>query len=229
MTTERDSEFMQYLANHCHEPGTQLAAIPVLAEELGISVSKLREQLEVARSLGLIEVRPKVGIQVQDFSIFPGLQTSLRYGLAVNPDYFQQLGILREHVEASFWHEAVRVLSSQDVEELQDLIDAAWDQLRGQPISIPHAEHKALHLKIFSRLENIFVQGVLEAYWEAYEIVGLNLYTDYQYLEEVWHYHAQMVAAIAAKDYASGYQALIDHFGILYRRYTQGALSQPTR
>jgi DNA-binding FadR family transcriptional regulator len=75
-----------------------------------------------------------------------------------------------------------------------------------------------LHLGVFRRLENPFVLGILEAYWDAYEEIGLNLYADYDYLQEVWQYHQKMVAAICAGDIDAGYDALIEHTDMLYHR-----------
>ena len=66
--------------------------------------------------------------------------------------------------------------------------------------------------------ENPFVSGILEAYWEAYEAVGLNLYADYSYLEQVWNYHRQMVDSICNGDFDAGYQALVEHKDMLYHR-----------
>jgi DNA-binding FadR family transcriptional regulator len=76
-----------------------------------------------------------------------------------------------------------------------------------------------LHLLIFSRLENPFVTGILEAYWDAYESVGLNVFTGgYEYLQEVWQYHRDMVNAICDGKYEEGFEALNDHTDLLYKR-----------
>ena len=85
-------------------------------------------------------------------------------------------------------------------------------------VVIPQSEHRGIHLGIYKRLDNPFVLGVLEAYWEAYEAIGLNLYTGYDYLERVWQYHEQMVDAILQGDYHAGYRALVDHIDLLYHR-----------
>jgi DNA-binding GntR family transcriptional regulator len=92
------------------------------------------------------------------------------------------------------------------------------EKLNGQTIQIPHQEHRQLHLGIYRRLDNPFVLGLLEAYWEAYEAVGLNLYTDIGYLQQVWAYHEEMVQSICDGDFARGYQALIEHKDLLYHR-----------
>jgi DNA-binding FadR family transcriptional regulator len=60
--------------------------------------------------------------------------------------------------------------------------------------------------------------GILEAYWEAYEEVGLNLYSDYANLQLVWEYHQKMVDAICRGDYEAGYSALLEHTQLLQYR-----------
>lgn len=218
MADHTRSHLLDYLAERGPAPGQRLPPIPELAQTLGISTGKLREQLEVARALGLVEVRPKTGIRTRAYSFYPAVSLSLRFSLAQDPSTFEAFGVLRNHIEASFWHEAVRRLTPEDKEHLERLVAQAWAKLHGQPIQIPHAEHRDLHLTIFSRLENPFVQGLLEAYWDAYEAVGLNLYADYAYLERVWTYHERMVRAILEGDLEAGYQALVEHTGLLQRR-----------
>ena len=56
------SEFVRYLAQHEEANGEQLPPLSGLSRELGVSIASLREQLEVARALGLVEVKPRYGI-----------------------------------------------------------------------------------------------------------------------------------------------------------------------
>lgn len=212
------SEFLGYLLGRGARPGERLAPIPDLARELGVSTAKLREQVEVAQSLGLIEIRPKTGIRVLPFDFSAGLRLAVDFALAQDPANFGHIGTLRNHVEAAFWKEAVQCLRPEDHHRLQDLMRLAWEKLQGDPIQIPHAEHRALHLTVFSRLENPFVRGILEVYWEAYEGVGLSVYADYAYLKQVWQYHQVMVDAILANDLNAGYRALVAHTGLLQAR-----------
>lgn len=218
MTITLSSELMQFLSNEKMPPGTRLPAIQDLARTLNISTGKLREQLEVTRQLGLLEIRPKTGIRTCDFSFFHTLKPGLLFALALCPELFHAFGMLRNHIEAAFWNEAVQLLQPEDIANLEQLMEKAWQKLRGYPIQIPHEEHRKLHLTIYGRLDNTFVVGLLEAYWEAYEAVGLNLYADYSYLESVWTYHGEMVQSIHEGNYEAGYQALIEHTGLLHNR-----------
>jgi DNA-binding FadR family transcriptional regulator len=204
-------KLLNYLSQFGGEHGRRLPSIGELAAELQVSTGKLREQLEVARSLGLVRVQPKTGIHTLAFDFLPGIWTSLSFALSLAPEYFEQFGALRNHVEASFWYEAVEALADQDKQDLKALVDRAWSKLEGDPVQIPHDEHRQLHLKIFSGIDNAFVIGILEAYWEAYEQVGLHVYTDYAYLHEVWNYHGKIVDAILNGDYEAGHDALIEH------------------
>jgi DNA-binding FadR family transcriptional regulator len=212
------SEFMSYLAA-CENGDTNgLPSLTELSHELGISVAGLREQLEVARALGLVEVRPRTGTRRLTYSFAPAVRQSLAYAIALDRSHFQRFADMRKHIELAYWHEAVALLTDEDKAELQALMRQAWDKLNGSPIQIPHIEHRNLHITIFRRLDNPFVTGILEAYWDAYKAVGLDVYTDYNYLKEVWHFHQQMVDAIAAGDFEAGFLALREHTDLIYQR-----------
>src|SRR5512134_4008931 len=129
------SEFLRYLASH-EEAQNKLPSLSDLSRELGISVASLREQLEVARALGLVEVRPRLGTKRRDYSFTPAVRQSLRYALALNDDNFRKYSELRNHVEAAFWYEAVAKLTETDKQELQSLVDRAWEKLRGVQIQV---------------------------------------------------------------------------------------------
>ncbi|MDH5506691.1 MAG: FCD domain-containing protein [Anaerolineae bacterium] len=189
-----------------------------LSKSYGVSIASLREQLEVARALGIVEVRPRTGIRRLEYTFAPAVHESLSYAIALDRENFEKYSDLRKHIETAYWHQAVAALTDEDRVELDELVEHAWSKLHGDPVQIPHQEHRQLHLTIYRRLDNPFVVGMLEAYWDAYEQIGLNRFEGLEYLESVWAYHRRMVAAIVAADYDSGYQALIEHMELIYRR-----------
>ena len=214
-----NSDFLHYLATTCNlDGGERLPSLQELSQKLGISISALREQLEVARALGMVEVRPHTGIRRQPYSFSPAVKMSLAYALQLSPPNFQAFADLRNHLEDVYYTAAVEKLTEQDRLELQELMKRAWNKLRGEPIQIPHEEHRQLHLVLYRRLDNPFVTGLLEAFWDAYERVGLSVYADYAYLQQVWDYHQQIVNAICAGEFAAGYQALKNHKDLLLHR-----------
>ena len=212
------SDFLKYLAALSPLDDGKLPSLTDLSQQLGVSVASLREQLEVARALGLVEVRPKTGIRRLSYTFRPAVRLSLAYSVSIDPKSFQDFADLRNHIEAAYFYQAVSVLTPQDHQYLSGLIECAEQKLHGHPVQIPHDEHRELHLSIYRRLGNPFVLGMLEAYWESYEAVGLNVYTDITYLDQVWKYHRKMVEAICVGDHSSAYRALVDHNDLLNRR-----------
>ena len=212
------SKFTKLLATYNPTESQSLPPLSELSKTLNISVASLREQLEVARALGLVEVRPRKGIQKLDYKFSPAVRLSLAYAIETNTSSFEKYADLRKHIEEAYWHEAVKKLTNDDFNHLKTLVQSAVNKLSGDPIQIPHTEHRELHLTIYRRLDNEFVFGLLDVYWDAYEAIGLNVYTGLTYLQEVWQYHSQIVDAICNKDYELGYRLLIEHTDLLYHR-----------
>lgn len=212
-----NSEFLTYLLQFSGTEDARLPAIKDLSSELGISISTLREQLEVAKALGLVDVRPRLGIRPRPYSFTPAVDASLCYAIEYKRSFFEDFVDLRRHLELAYFPQAVDLLEEEDLQELRHLVARAWKKLRGKPARIPHLEHRELHLTFYRRLNNVFVTGLLEAYWDAYEAVGLNVYTDFEYLEQVWKYHEELVELAASQDKTRAEQILKEHFELMDR------------
>lgn len=215
------SPFFKYLSKNRVEGLETLPSLIDISKHLNISVSTLREDLGVAKAFGLIDIKPRLGIKNLPYSFTPAVIKSLAFGISVEPGLFKDFSDLRNHIETAYWYQAVSSLTPGDVIELKHIIRIANMKLNQNPIIIPHQEHRKLHLTIYSRLENPFVMGILEAFWDLYEASGLNVYEDRKYLECVWNYHQQMVEYIAQGDYSTGYQILITHMDLLFQRERQ--------
>jgi DNA-binding FadR family transcriptional regulator len=213
-----DSDLLNYIVRNGFEPGDRLPSINELqeADHLGVSASKIREQLEVARALGLVEVRSKTGTRLQPYSFEPAVRLSLFYALATDLHRFEQFSALRTHLEVAFWNEACALLTADDLAEMRGYVEAARAKLNDRWIHIPYQEHRAFHMSVFKRLDNPFVKGLLEAYWEAYEAVEVNRYADYAYLQNVWNYHERILNAICDGNFEAAKTAFIEHTHLLH-------------
>lgn len=212
-----DSAFLRYLLTRGCEPGAKLPSLDEISNEIGISVGKLREQFEVARVLGLVEASPRRGIRCMPYNFTNAVRLGLMVSLALDAGAFRAYSTLRIHLEMAFWNEAVVLLTGEDKAELLRLVEQAHAKLNTERIQIPYPEHRAFHLVIYRRLNNPFVQGLLEAYWDAYEAVELNTYADYGYLQEVWSYHERIAQAVQAGEYDRGKELLIQHMQLIDR------------
>ena len=208
-------EFLAHLLTNASQPGDRLPALSEMSAELGMSVGKLREQLEIARTLGLIEASPRRGITRTAYTFSPPVRLSLLTALSIDRHHFDAFSSLRIHLEVAYWNEAVLRLTSDDKSYLRVLVAQAWEKLNQLRIQIPYPEHRELHMTIFRRLQNPFVLGLLDAYWDGYEAVELHTYTDYNYLQKVWRYHEAIVETIVRGDYDEGRKLLIEHMQLL--------------
>ncbi|QPC80564.1 FadR family transcriptional regulator [Phototrophicus methaneseepsis] len=213
------SEFLNYILASGFEPGDTLPTIKDLssAEHLGISTSKVREQLEVARALGIVEVKSRTGMQLKTFNFAPPVRLAALYAMGQNPDSFEPFNDLRIGIEQSFWHQACYSMTDRSKAIMRDAIVQAQYKLNSHPIRIPFEEHRRFHLAMYTDLDNAFVLGLLEAYWDAYDAVAANHYAEYRYLQEVWRFHQQILDAICTGDFDQAQQHFIDHTRL--RRY----------
>ena len=211
-----DSEFLRYLLTNGCEPGARLPSLDEISGEIGISVGKLREQFEVARMLGLVEASPRRGIRCLPYDFRPAVRLSLMVALALEPGAFRSFSTLRIHLETAFWEEAVALLTDEDKAHLHELVAQAKAKLNNERAQIPFAEHRAFHLGIFCKLENPFVLGLLEAYWDAYDAVELSTYADYSYLHGgLGLSPAHRRCLVTPSDYTAGKEALIQHMRLI--------------
>lgn len=210
---------LEFLANKGKDNGNQdgirIPSLKELSKSSGVSIASLREQLEIAKTLGLVRVRPKVGIQKLPYSFGPAVSQSLNYALMVDRKHFEDFADLRRHVEADYWHIAVELLTIEDKNELKEILANAQAKLELSIPEIPHEEHRELHLVIFRRINNPFVTGILEAYWDAYESIGLGIIKEFDYLKNVWKYHEKIVNAICSNQFDLGYKEFLEHMDMI--------------
>lgn len=218
------SALLRYIIDRQVQPGERLPTIPELSAELGVSVSKLREELEVARTLGLVQIKPRTGSVVQPFDFTPAATLGVLYAIGLDPAYFHAFADLRKHLELGYWTEAVACLTPDDIAALRALIARAVEKLNRLPVEVPVEEHARLHLAFYRHLDNTFVQGLLSAYWAAYLAFGIALHAPLAYHREVWAYHERMVECVARGDFEGGRRALQEHMELL--RHAPEALEQ---
>ncbi|MEN6394729.1 MAG: hypothetical protein ABFD53_13055, partial [Anaerolineaceae bacterium] len=121
-------ELLNYLAS-TSKPEVNSNHIPSLkdlSQKLEVSIALLREQLEVAKALGFVEVRPRTGIRCLPYSFLPAVRQSLSYAIEIDRNKFQKFSDLRNHVEAAYWYEAAASMTKEDIHELHYLVDSAW-------------------------------------------------------------------------------------------------------
>jgi GntR family transcriptional repressor for pyruvate dehydrogenase complex len=209
------------LASHNGQP-VKLPPMEELAESLGVSRGNLREELVAVQAYGVVDMRPGDGTYVCPFDFYTAIRTLVLYGAACDWSNFDHFYKLRVQLEIGFWEEAVMNLTDVDKQDLRQILERAERKLNASPVEIPHREHRELHLALFRRLPNKFVKGLLQAYWDTYEAVGLHRYFDYSYYETIWACHKKMVEAVEAGALDEAKEAMTEHFVLLGNRLHGG-------
>ncbi len=180
------SEFLLYLSSLPEDSIQRIPSLLQLSKLLGISVATLREQLEEARSLGLVEVRPKAGIKKLPYDFSKAIKPGLTYAVRAGSLSYHQFADLRRHLENAYFIEAAQTLTPFDIDRLNDLIKNARTGFRTTPGKVPAQEHREFHLSIYKNLKNQYLNGVLDAFWEVYHLSGMEIYPDVTYVDRVW-------------------------------------------
>jgi DNA-binding GntR family transcriptional regulator len=167
-------------------------------------------------------MRPGDGTYVCPIDFYAAIRPLILYSIACDRQYFDHFYAVRARLEVMFWEEAVQELGEAECAALEDILTRANKKLNGTPVEIPHSEHRDFHVLVYSKLDNAVAQGLLKAYWDAYEAIGLHRYFDLSYYQRMWASHTGMVQAIKAGEYGSGKQILVQHFTLLEDRLQDG-------
>lgn len=216
--TSKQESFLNYLIEKSKRHNIPILSIKDISNDMGISTSSVRELLELARNLGFIKAQPRKGIEILPYRFNPAVAKSLYYAVKVDRKYYDQFSNVRNHLEKSYFLESAALLTTEDIARLLEFTKIAKRKLYDLPVQIPHQEHREFHLEIYKRLENVFVNGFFKAYWDTYELIGLNLYEDLPYLKRVWGYHQKIADNIQRGDLQIAYEILLEHMELIGQR-----------
>lgn len=212
------SEFLSYIVSHERNGSGRLPPLSQISQETALGIGKLREQMAVARVLGLVEAAPRRGIQTLQYDFRPAARASLEAGMALDENCFLSFADLRISLEAFYWDRAVTALNADDLERLSQICNRAEDMLSSNPPEIPREEHRLFHLEIFCRLGNPFVRALLQTYWDVYQSVAPKYYEDMHHLQEIWSHHRNIVNSLLVGNVEAGRQENIRHMHLLEER-----------
>jgi DNA-binding FadR family transcriptional regulator len=216
--TDKQRAFLDYLISFHKQNKGSIPSIQSISADLGFSTATLREQMELAKNMGFISAQPRKGVELLPYKFTPAASKSLYYAVNLDYSFFFQYSEVRSHLEKAFFLESVNLLTQEDLFAIQKLVQAAFEKLNGDPVRIPHEEHRDYHLAFYAKQENIFLNGLLEAYWDVYEQMGLNLYADLNYLKNIWEYHKKILDLSLEGRFKDAYHLLGKHMEFIYER-----------
>ena len=81
---------IEYLLSLIQAEKRRLPSFKKIGEKLGMSASCVREQMELARNLGLVKVQQKTGISILPYDFSPAIIKSLYFAIKSNVEYFRE-------------------------------------------------------------------------------------------------------------------------------------------
>ena len=178
------SDFLNFIIRGGYRPGDRLPSIQELTDDahLDMSANKVREQLEVARMMGWVEVRSKRGTRIKEYAFTPAVRLSALYAMACG-ERFESFASLAQPCRSGLLERSLRACSRMPTwTDMQ----ACHRQRRSKAAlavrsTSPIPNIASFHHERYSRhLDNTFVLGILEAYWDLYEEVAVNRYDGLQ-------------------------------------------------
>jgi fatty acid metabolism transcriptional regulator FadR len=191
-----------------YQPGDQLPAERLLAQQFGVNRSSVREALHRLEACGLVSVRQGGGTRVVDFLATAGLQI-LPFLLApegrLDPRILRELLDLRVELLAWTAERAAHQATPAGIERLQDLLrqlEAAADPDRLQELD--YAFFEALVKMSENRVLALLANGVGRVYLEHRQLFA-PLYAPAEF---ALSHHQELLRALQRKDPAAARAAM---------------------
>lgn len=207
----------QYIIDHDLKPGDPMASEVELARRLGVSRNSVREAVKSLQSLGVLESRHGSGLFVRAFSWDP-LLDNLAYDLMKDVRVLAELLDIRRILELGMVAQAVRLLTEDQLTELQALLDRM--QARAALGEGFPEEDREFHRVLFRELGNSTFLRMLDIFWLAFrraaesetELVDVDP-------RGTFEGHRRIVEAVEAGDEEKARRALEDHYRAIRERF----------
>lgn len=205
------------LENHL-AAGAPLPPETVLARQLGVSRSSVREAVKALESLGILETRRGSGLFVQDFSFEPLLE-NLPYGLLFDLRQLSDLLAVRRVLETGMTEAALAVITPAQLDQLQTLTQQML--IRAEQEQTFPEEDREFHATLFAGLQNQVLLKLLDTFWLTFHKAAQ--FADLQDRNPMRTYrdHAAILEAVVAGQVAQVRLALDQHYLSLEERLKQ--------
>ncbi|MFG2647193.1 FadR/GntR family transcriptional regulator [Streptomyces sp. NPDC048436] len=208
--------------------GATLPTEPELMARLGVSRNSVREALKALQAMGIVEIRHGFGTYVGPMSMAPmieGLTFRTVAGHYRGEDSLLQLLELREAVETGLIARLAGRIPAADLAELDALVDqmdteaAAADDIHAGGQGAVHTEtDRAFHATLYRCLRNPLLGEVLEAFWDAFHNVRMDLVDVPQDPKVTCRQHREILDAVRSGDTLRAERAIREHFGNIRTR-----------
>ncbi|MCU0501239.1 MAG: FCD domain-containing protein [Anaerolineae bacterium] len=153
-----------YIVQNRLQPGDRLPTEEVLANQLGVSRTAIREALRGLEALGMLGAQQGLGRVVLAFSFEPILE-NLSYGFAFLNSTILQITEIRKALDAYFVEQAMARLTDDDMACLAQIVEAM--KARNAEGQSMEPEDYSFHALLYERCGNPLAHQLFEITWRA--------------------------------------------------------------
>jgi GntR family transcriptional regulator, transcriptional repressor for pyruvate dehydrogenase complex len=154
----------EYIVQNCLQPGDRLPTEEVLASQLGVSRTAIREALRGLEALGMLGSQQGLGRVILSFSFEPILE-NLSYGFAFLNNTILQITEIRKALDAYFVEQAMARLSNDDLAQLAQIVEEM--KVRKASDQSMEREDYNFHALLYERCGNPLARQLFEITWRA--------------------------------------------------------------
>lgn len=194
-------------------PGDPMPTEAELVDRLGVSRNSVREALKALQAVDIVEIRHGFGTFVGECSLTPfsgALVFRGRRSLRADRHDLYEIVDLREALEAGLVGQLIGVMTDVDLallgERLADLKDHSGQGKAGDDAD------RAFHEQLFAPLKNQLTSELLRVFWDVYHDLASELPPDDLDPASIYAIHADIYAAVAARDAERAARAIHKHF-----------------
>lgn len=214
-----------YIIQNNLKPGDKLPTEEMLAEQLGVSRTAVREALRSLEALGILEARQGYGRVVCDFN-FNAILNNLSYGFAFQNHNILQVTEIRKALDAYFIEVAIAKLTADDLATLAAIVERMYTKT-AQGLEIAQEDHD-FHALLFARAGNPLATQLFEIHWA----VRMNAYNQpplSELLPKTAPEHAALLAAIQQRNVSEARRLILAHHHNTERLFCEQIASNTAR
>lgn len=219
VVSEVAERLLAYFTSGDIAPGTRLPAERQLAASLGVGRSAVREALAALEILGIVIVRPGSGTYLRD-GVSELLPRTLSWGLMLGEPRTRELVELRSGLEVQAVQLAADRITDEALERMRANLDSMEKNLDNLAAFVE--ADAAFHKDIAASSGNQVLQELLQSIRSLLRIWVDRALTDEGHAAAALKEHAEIFAALQARDAVAVTAAMRSHMETASRRLLAG-------
>ncbi|GMA15144.1 FadR family transcriptional regulator (plasmid) [Deinococcus metallilatus] len=205
----------RYIEDHGLKPGDLLPPEAQLARDMGMSRLSLREGVKSLEALGILEAKQGEGIYVKAFT-FDSIFENLPYSFATDGKSLRDLLQVRTALEEGL----IGMVAGRATPEQLDHLERLARQMlqKAQAGETFEDEDREFHLALYEPLQNLFLNRLVELFWEVFRRLHGSANVTAWHLEQTAHDHLAILNALRARDHQRITEAMHAHFQQIHAR-----------